>query len=592
MTAQSAQVGAPEVLRPNDLGTVGATKAANIETTAEAYLELLADRGVDYLFANAGTDFAPIIEAYARRSELGLPAPRPMLVTHETVAVAMAHGHAMVSGRAQAVMVHVIVGLANALCGIMNAARGNVPMLMTAGRTPITESGLLGCRDRPIHWAQESFDQGAIVREFVKWDYELRNFPQLEVVLDRALAIAHTEPQGPVYLSLPREVIGERQTALEYSSPARIAAPQPPTAAAPAIAEAARILTRAENPIVITKSLGRNQAAVGSLVRFAETLGAPVYEQFHTHLNFPQDHALHAGFEAAPALETADAIVVIESDVPWFPKQTRPPAATPVIQIGVDPLYSRYPVRGFAVDLALAGSPQASLDALTDALAPQLDPSMVVARRRRLAAEHERRRQRDRDEARRAADKRPIEMVWVSHCIGALIDDDTILVNEYDFDASQGLFRRPGSYFAMPPSSGLGWGLGAALGAKLAAPNKTVICCVGDGAYLFGAPTAAHYASRMHGIPVLFVVYNNQAWNAVKRSVASYAGDGRAMRSGRMALTYLDAPPDYEMICQANGGYAERVEDPSEVAAALRRALRVVREEGRQALLNVICRKP
>src|SRR5574341_735165 len=155
-------------------------KRAVVESTAEAYLELLAARGVEYLFANAGTDFAPLIEAYAKRGAQGQAAPRPLTVPHEVPAVAMAHGYAMVTGRAQAVMVHVIVGAANALGGVINAARANVPMLMTAGRNPITEAGALGSRDRPIHWAQESFDQASIVREWVKWDYELRNFAQLE----------------------------------------------------------------------------------------------------------------------------------------------------------------------------------------------------------------------------------------------------------------------------------------------------------------------------------------------------------------------------------------------------------------------------
>ncbi|HTK93988.1 MAG TPA: thiamine pyrophosphate-binding protein, partial [Verrucomicrobiae bacterium] len=169
-------------------------KTASIESTADAYLELLAARGVDFLFANAGTDFAPLIEAYARRQASGLACPRPITVPHEIPAVAMAHGHAMVSGKPQAVMVHVIVGAANALGGLINAARSQVPILFTAGRTPITEGGMLGSRDRPIHWAQEAFDQGGLAREFVKWDYELRNFPQLETVVDRALAIARSEP--------------------------------------------------------------------------------------------------------------------------------------------------------------------------------------------------------------------------------------------------------------------------------------------------------------------------------------------------------------------------------------------------------------
>ena len=157
-------------------------KRATVESTADAYLELLAARGVDYLFANAGTDFAPLIEAYARRQANGLPFPRPITVPHEIPAVAMAHGHAMVSGKPQAVMVHVIVGAANALGGVINAARSQVPILFTAGRTPITEQGMLGSRDRQIHWAQEAFDQAGLAREFVKWDYELRNFAQLAAV--------------------------------------------------------------------------------------------------------------------------------------------------------------------------------------------------------------------------------------------------------------------------------------------------------------------------------------------------------------------------------------------------------------------------
>ena len=173
-------------------------KRAAVESTAEAYLELLAARGVEYLFANAGTDFAPLIEAYAKRGAQGQAAPRPITVPHEIPAVAMAHGYAMVTGRAQAVMVHVIVGAGNAVGGIINAARANVPMLFSAGRNPISEAGHSGSRDRPIHWAQESFDQAAMVREFVKWDYELRSASHLETVVDRALTLAHAEPLANV----------------------------------------------------------------------------------------------------------------------------------------------------------------------------------------------------------------------------------------------------------------------------------------------------------------------------------------------------------------------------------------------------------
>ncbi|HEV8440706.1 MAG TPA: thiamine pyrophosphate-requiring protein [Methylomirabilota bacterium] len=567
-------------------------KQANVETTAEAYLELLAARGVEYFFANAGTDFAPIIEAYSRRMAQGQARPRPMTVPHEVVAVGMAHGYAMVTGRPQVVMVHVIVGTANALGGIMNAARSNVPMLFTAGRNPISEAGAVGSRDRPIHWAQESFDQAAIVREFVKWDYELRNFAQLETVVDRALAITQAEPQAPVYLTLPREVLADRHETFEYAERPRAPRPGPLTPDAEVVSEAARLLAAAKNPIVITKALGRDPEAVLALVALAEALALPVFDQSHTHLNFPQDHALHAGFDATRELAEADLILVVECDAPWYPHLKAPRPETKVIQVGVDPLFSRYPIRGFPADVAVAGVPRLSLRALAEAASRLVDRDSVAERRRRWEGENARQREAHAARARALASDTPIDMAWLSRCIGELVDDRTILVNEYDFDASQAVFTRPGSYFAASPAGGLGWGLGAALGAKLAAPEKTVICCVGDGAYIFGAPTAAHFVSRAYDIPALFVVFNNRMWNAVKKAVQTHVKDGWAVKTGVMPLTELDPAPDYELICRASGGHAERVEDPGQLREALQRALRVVREEKRQALLNVICKKP
>ena len=195
------------------------SKQQQTENVAGAYLALLADRGVDYLFGNAGTDFAPLIEAYAQAAQTGVAVPRPILATHENLAVTMAHGYGMVSRRIPAVMVHVSVGTANMICAAMNAARENVAILLTAGRSPLTETGLPGSRDGYIHWAQEMYDQAGMIREIVKWDYELRNAEQLTTVVDRALAIAATEPRGPVYLSLPREVIAAPASQPEQRSP-------------------------------------------------------------------------------------------------------------------------------------------------------------------------------------------------------------------------------------------------------------------------------------------------------------------------------------------------------------------------------------
>ena len=567
-------------------------KRATVESTADAYLELLAARGVEYFFANAGTDFAPLIEAYARRSAQGQASPRPITVPHEVPAVAMAHGYTMVTGRAQVVMVHVIVGAGNAAGGVINAARSNVPMLFSAGRNPITEAGDAGSRDRPIHWAQEAFDQAGMLREFVKWDYELKRFDQLETVVDRALTLAQSEPRGPVYLTLPREVLAERHDAIEYADPARAVVPPATLPDPAAVEEVAGMLAAARNPIIITKAVGRDPAAVPVLARLAETLGAPVFDQFHTYVNFPQDHALHGGFEAAPHLEEADAILVVESDVPWFPQLKRPKLETRVIHVGVDPLFSRYPVRGFPADAALAGTPRLTLAALAEAVARRVDATAVRERRQRWTAAGARRREAAATKGQAARGDTPIDMLWLSRAIGEVVDDRTIVVNEYDLDATQCTFTRPGSYFAAPPSGGLGWGLGAALGAKLASPDQSVICCVGDGAYIFGSPTASHFVSRAYNLPVLFVVFNNRTWNAVKRAVQTYSRDGWAVRTDAMPLTSLEPSPDYEMLCRASGGHGEKVEDPAALPDALRRGLRIVREEKRQVVLNVICKKP
>jgi acetolactate synthase-1/2/3 large subunit len=568
------------------------SKRASVESTAEAYLELLAARGVEYFFGNAGTDFAPLIDAYAKRLAQGQPLPRPLTIPHEVPAVAMAHGYAMVTGRPQVVMVHVIVGAGNAVAGIINAARANVPIIFSAGRNPITEAGMRGSRNRPIHWAQESFDQAAMVREFVKWDYELRNFSQLETVVDRALALAQAEPQGPVYLTLPREVLAERQETLEYTDASRAPRPGAVVAAPEAIAEVAQMLARARNPLILTKAAGRDPQAVAALVKLAEALGAPVVDQFHTYVNFPQDHPLHAGFDAAPYFQDADCVVAIESDVPWFPALKAPRPEAKIVQIAVDPLFSRYPIRGFAADATLAGTVRLNLAALADALRARVDAGAVAERTRRWRAEHSRLRAAWADAAAKVQGDAPLDMVWVSKCVGDLVDDRTILVDEYDFDPTQGCFTTPGTYFGSSPAAGLGWGLGAALGAKLAAPDKTVICCVGDGAYIFGAPTAVHFVSRAYNLPVLFVIFNNRAWNAVKRAVRSHAPEGWSAKTGTMPLSDLEPAPDYELVCRASGGWAERVEDPAALPGALARALKAVRDEKRQALLNVICKKP
>jgi acetolactate synthase-1/2/3 large subunit len=559
------------------------------ESTAEFYLELLAARGIRYFFGNGGTDFGPIVDAYAKRLSSEAPVPTPVTVPHEITAMAMAHGFTMVSGEPQVVMVHTIAGTANATGGLINAARAGVPMLFSAGRTPLTEGTAKGSRDGGIHWAQESFDQGSMVREWVKWDYELRHGADLEGVVDRALAITRSEPCAPVYLTLPREVLAEPLgDAVTYADRPRMQASQ--TAPSPdSLDAAARALAAARRPLLITRSAGRDSSAVQHLVRLCEHLGMAVFEPGPTHMNFPVGHDLHQGGDASSVLESADVIVVVEADVPWQPKRARPNPDAVVIGIAADPLYSRYPVRGFPTHINLAGDVALSLRMLADRLATEtLDSGQVRTRTGEWAARHQKIRADADARAEAGRTRTPLDKAWVSHCMEQLRDADTVILNEIGLDPSQFLLEQPGSFFTVSQAGVLGFGIGAALGAKLAAPEKTIVSCVGDGSYMFGVPSAAHWAARRYNLPVLLIVWNNAKWSAVESATRNVYPEGWAARTKSFPFSDLSPALAFEHDVEAAGGFGERVESPDQVMGALERALHAVRTEGRLALLNMI----
>ena len=556
------------------------------ETAAEAWLGLLGARGVDYLFANGGTDFAPVVEAYAKAQKLGWKLPQVVIVPHENMGVAMAHGYTMVTGRPQAMMVHVGVGTANAINGLINASRQNIPILFSAGRTPITESGAVtAARNNYIHWAQEHFDQGAMLREFVKWDYELRHAEQAETVLDRALAIAQSEPQGPVYVTLPREILAS-PFQKELNSSATQAAATPPAADPQALEQAAAVLAKAKSPLLITANGGRTAESASAIEQLAQQLAVPVVHYRPRYLALSTEHPMHCGWDPHALLREADVVLVVDCDVPWIPKEGGPKAGAKVIHIGPDPLFARYPLRGFRADLSLTGAVAPTLNSLwrtAQKLAVSVKP--IEERRKAvsfMSAE-------TRSKARAGVEPVPaaISGKWLSACVNKLLDEETILVNEYPAVLEELVIRSSGRYFGSASAGGLGWGLGAALGAKLAAPDKTVICMLGDGAYMFGNPTAGHFVSEAMKLPVLFIIANNARWAAVHRSTLSVYPKGEASGMKQPPFATLEPSPRFEHVIQASGGHGERVGEPKELMAALQRALKVVKEEKRQALVNV-----
>ncbi|MES2511513.1 MAG: thiamine pyrophosphate-requiring protein [Pseudomonadota bacterium] len=566
------------------------------ELAALVMLRRLKAHGVDYFFCNPGTDFPAIVEAFSMAEadpEIAKAVPRPIVVPHENAAVAMAHGVYLMTGKPQAVMVHVNVGTANTVNGAANADRDQAPILLMAGRTPITETGLHGSRSRNIHWAQEMFDQAGMLREFVKWDYELRMASETELAVDRAMELMMTSPRGPAYLSLPRELISMRIPVRDAGRKRAVSgAPWPNPAD---IRELAALIAKAKRPLIITSTSGRTQAGFDALCSLTQKYAVGVITLYGRYVCLPTSHDMHLGFQTKPFLDDADLVIALECDVPWIPSLENPPADCKIVHVGEDPAFSRYPTRGFPVDLSIRAEPSVALRALEAELGKLLPPTQpeapAIAARRSLIADRRKSLRAGWKVAGDKAAKAPhIAPEYISRCLSDAAGPDAIFVNEYPLRLEHVDRETAGGFLGQSPAGGLGWGLGAAIGVKLSAPERLVIATLGDGAYVFDNPSACHWVSAAQKIPVLTVIYNNQLYGAVRNSTSAMYKDGVSGNNDCTLLADLSPSPAFEKIAEASGAYGERVDDPAQLPAAIARAIHAVTKEKRQALLNVVCK--
>lgn len=552
------------------------------QTGAESLLEGLSQSGIQYMFANAGTDFPPIIEALARRDPSA--APVALTIPHETAAVAMAHGAYLVTGRAQAVMVHVNVGLANSVMGVINAASDNIPMLVMSGRTPISERGRKGARMTPIQYGQEMFDQTSLVRDLVKYSYEMRYPEQGKQLVMRAMSLATSEPQGPVYLSLPKEPLSEivPETTQTHH-------PMPPSATKilpdpEAIIKLARLLETASNPVIICQrgdTEGRLSRALSTL---AAKHGIAVFEPFLLRNVLPSNDPALQGYHASGPSD-ADLIIVLDSDTPWIEATNAPGPETIVVHIGPDPHFARMPVRGFRTDLAISSD---SVEAILAVDRAARAPSAAGQRSKALAQSATQRRDAAQVKA-KAGDTNPMSAEWISHCVSEIMDEEAVAFSELGLLPAYMTLKGPNRLFNNVHAGGLGWAMPAALGAQLMRPDRLTIACMGDGSYMFANPVACHQIAEALRLPILTIIKNNAMWNAVRRSVVNGYPDGSAAMSNTVPLTSLEPLPDFAAIARASRAHAERIEDGRELPAALQRAVGIIRTEKRQVLLDLRC---
>jgi acetolactate synthase-1/2/3 large subunit len=542
----------------------------------DVLLASLQRHGIPHLFVNPGTDFPPIVEGLARARESGAEVPRAVLVPHENLAMAMAHGAWLVTGAPQAVMVHVNVGTANTVNMLADASRDRIPLLVMAGRSPILEDGAFGARNRPIHWAQEMFDQAGMVRELVKWDYELRSPDQAHLVVPRALEAALASPSGPVYLTLPREPLSA-PVSVPPAGDAPLtprAPPAPPYPDPGAVERLATWIAEARRPLIIASNVGRHPGETEALAALAERSKLPVAMQTPRFLCLPTDHPMHMGFDPGPLLAEADLIVVVESDVPWMPSVKAPSPAARIVHIGEDPAFLRYPMRSFRSDLSIAAGVAPTLEALAAALAAR-GPARETAWCKRPTRPP-------------GAEAPHITPEHLSRCVGDMAGPDGIVINEYQLRPDHCARTRPGTYFAVSPAGGLGWCVGAALGARLAAPDRLVVATIGDGGFVFANPTACHWVAEAHGLPIVMVIFNNGRYAAVRNATLSMFASGAAGRENGLGLADLSPSPPFEKIAAAHGAFSARVESPADLPGVLAAARHAVLRDKRHALVNVI----
>lgn len=559
----------------------------------EGLVEAFRGLGIDYIFSSPGSEWAPVWEAMARQQFDRLPGPKYMDLWHETVAVGMATGYALVTHRPQAVLLHAGGGLLQGAMAIQGAQLAGAPMIIFS-----SESNSYGERegvDPGSQWYRNLSVVGGVhglVQPIVKWSSQIPGIETLYHTVQRTGEMAMRVPTGPTYLNVAVEVLLE-----PWETPAHPRTMPPPALKISPQSEldaVARMLIEARQPVIFTESVGRSPGGFEALVKLCEQLAIPVIEpQSAVCANFPRDHDLHLGGAADDFMDTADLVVLVNCRAPWYPPSRKPSSARTVV-IDEVPQRPHIVYQVLHADLYLEGEVRATLEGLADAVERVgFDARMVEERRARHAATHAKL-QGKLDQAERQAAERAdaIDAVLLAKLLRELTDSDAIFVDEsitHSRVIQQHLrCNRPESYFYV--QGGLGQGLAVALGVKLAAPNQQVVMTLGDGAFLYNPIVQSLAASRDQKLPMLIVIFNNGKYLSMQFNHRRFYPDGVSAGTNSGLGVDLSSQPDLASFGEPFGMHWETVRDPARLAQAIADAATAV-AGGRTAILNVIVTK-
>ena len=563
-----------------------------IESAGDAIVAAMRAGGIEYLFFTSGSEIGFYQEAIAKSRAHGHNSPmRLVTVPLEHVSLNAALGYAAVSGKPVATAAHVDCGTLHYGGAIHTAWRSGLPVVMTAGFPPTAASGSMnGARDEGGHlWMQHVPDQNGIVRNYTKWTHQLSYQDNPGVITSRAIQVACSEPCGPVYMTVPKELSLLPVRDAAFPSASQLGIPRPAAPDEDAVGEIAKRLITAVNPVVVVSGSGRNKATVPELVALCELLGLAVVDSASkAYLSFPYDHPL---YQTPDILKSADAVLVLDADVPWVQGRNSPPESAFVAASANDPSKHRFPIYEFTAGLRVTADSLAMIRGLARASAAMLadaDRERIAARTKRLAGASAERWERLVKTARDEASSTPIHPAWASYLLSETIDDNCILLDDTIGQNPMNQYIRcsqPGSYFKGTGSSG-GWAPGAAFGAKLAAPDKDIIAVTGDGFYMFGTPAPALWAAAHHKAPFMMVVFTNRSYTTGTSALYRTFGKESYAAAQGFEGGYFDPPIDFAKEAEAAGAYGETVHDPAELAGAYRRGLEQIRS-GTPAVISV-----
>ncbi len=555
----------------------------------EAILEAFRRLDIDYVMASPGSEWGAVWEAFARQDKNKNKGPTYLSCAHETLAVNLAMGYTVMTGKMQAVMLHTGVGLLQGAMGIDAAKRQGVPMVVVSGES-LTYSEQEGFEPGPQWQGVLSVVGGphSLVQNITKWSHPVSSPYTLHEQLVRAGEMAQRSPAGPVYMSVPIETMLHEWTPPQDPRNVPPAPrPMPPEADLERVAD---MLLNAKAPAIVAESIGREAEGYDATVELAELLSIPVSEPgWMDFNNFPKDHALYQGIGMQPYLQDADVILTLRSRVPWMPPSNKPAKAT-IVNIDETPFRPHMVHQSLQADFYLEGDAVASLKALAALIRERgVDKKAVDARLKKFTALHD-----ELMAARKAAvdaarAKATISPVALAAALGDAMPDDAIYVEETithrRFLVEHIAYKGPQSFFSVA-SGGLGQGMGLAMGVKLARKDRVVVMPVGDGSFMYNPVTQGLALSQHEDIPILIVVFNNKGYSAMRKEHHAYYPDGvAAADNASYGHTITDF--DYAELAKPFGFYGRTVDRLADLPGVLAEARASV-EGGKTAIVNVI----